>query len=136
MSRPRPVVPCLLQALGMRRFPHVKPRGKERPMAMNMNQMMQQARKMQEQMAKVEEELKTTTVDASAGGGMVKVTVNGSMMLESITIDPEALDPEDVEMLQDMIVAAVTEAQRGVGEIASRQMSAVTGGLNLPGMPF
>ncbi|MDY4040880.1 MAG: YbaB/EbfC family nucleoid-associated protein [Collinsella sp.] len=105
-------------------------------MAMNMNQMMQQARKMQEQMAKVEEELKTTTVDASAGGGMVKVTVNGSMMLESITIDPEALDPEDVEMLQDMIVAAVTEAQRGVGEIASRQMSAVTGGLNLPGMPF
>ncbi|MBE6469611.1 MAG: YbaB/EbfC family nucleoid-associated protein [Coriobacteriaceae bacterium] len=105
-------------------------------MAMNMNQMMQQARKMQEQMAKVEEELKTTTVDASAGGGMVKVTVNGSMMLESITIDPEALDPEDVEMLQDMIVAAVAEAQRGVGEIASRQMSAVTGGLNLPGMPF
>ncbi|WP_085830875.1 YbaB/EbfC family nucleoid-associated protein [Collinsella vaginalis] len=105
-------------------------------MAVNMNQMMQQARKMQEQMAKVEEELKTTTVDASAGGGMVKVTVNGAMMLESITIDPEALDPEDVEMLQDMIVAAVNEAQRGVSEIASRRMGAVTGGLNIPGMPF
>ncbi|MBY4797626.1 YbaB/EbfC family nucleoid-associated protein [Collinsella sp. AGMB00827] len=103
---------------------------------MNMNQMMQQARKMQEQMAKVEEELTSTTVDASAGGGMVKVTVNGSMMLESITIDPEAVDPDDIEMLQDMIVAAVNEAQRGVSEIASRQMSAVTGGLNLPGMPF
>ncbi|QWT18243.1 YbaB/EbfC family nucleoid-associated protein [Collinsella sp. zg1085] len=103
---------------------------------MNMNQMMQQARKMQAQMAKVEEELKSTTVDASAGGGMVKVVVNGSMQLESITIDPEALDPSDVEMLQDMIVAAVNEAQRGIAEIANRQMSAVTGGINLPGMPF
>lgn len=105
-------------------------------MAMNMNQMMQQARKMQEQMAKVEEDLKNTTVDASAGGGMVKVTVNGDMSLSSITIDPDALDPEDVEMLQDMIIAAVNEAQRGVGEIASRQMSAITGGMNIPGMPF
>ncbi|WP_256441475.1 YbaB/EbfC family nucleoid-associated protein [Collinsella sp. zg1085] len=105
-------------------------------MGMNMNQMMQQARKMQAQMAKVEEELKSTTVDASAGGGMVKVVVNGSMQLESITIDPEALDPSDVEMLQDMIVAAVNEAQRGIAEIANRQMSAVTGGINLPGMPF
>lgn len=103
---------------------------------MNMQQMMKQARKMQEQLAAAQESLESTTVDASAGGGMVKVTVNGSMMLESIQIDPEALDPEDVEMLQDMIVAAVNEGVRGVAEIANKQMGAITGGLNIPGMPF
>ena len=96
---------------------------------MNMQQMMKQARKMQEQLAAAQENLKSQTVDASAGGGMVKVTVNGEMELD-------ALDPEDVDMLQDMIMAAVNEAVRGVNELANKQMGAITGGLNIPGMPF
>ncbi len=103
---------------------------------MNMQQMMKQARKMQEQLAAAEDSLKTQTVDASAGGGMVKVTMTGDMKLESIKIDPDALDPEDVEMLEDMIMAAVNEAIRSVGELANKQMGAITGGLNIPGMPF
>ncbi len=103
---------------------------------MNMQQMMKQARKMQEQLASVQANLSETTVDASAGGGMVKVTVNGDMQLVSVKIDPEAVDPDDIEMLEDMIVAAVNEAVRGVNEIASKQMGAITGGLNIPGMPF
>ena len=98
---------------------------------MNMQQMMKQARKMQEQLAAAQENLKSQTVDASAGGG-----VNGEMELVNLTIDPDALDPEDVDMLQDMIMAAVNEAVRGVNELANKQMGAITGGLNIPGMPF
>ena len=103
---------------------------------MNMQQMMKQARKMQEQLAAAEDNLKTQTVDTSAGGGMVKVTMTGDMKIESIKIDPDACDPEGVEMLQDMIMAAVNEAIRSVGELANKQMGAITGGLNIPGMPF
>ena len=103
---------------------------------MNMQQLMKQAQKMQQQLAEAQENLEQVTVDASAGGGMVKVTVNGQMMLESITIDPEAIDPDDVEVLQDMIIAAVNEGVRGVAEIANKQMGAITGGMNIPGMPF
>lgn len=103
---------------------------------MNMQQMMKQARKMQEQLAAAQETIAQSTVDASAGGGMVKVTVSGDMQVTSLKIDPEAIDPEDVEMLEDMVMAAVNEALRGVGELANRQMGAVTGGLNIPGIPF
>ena len=103
---------------------------------MNMQQMMKQARKMQEQLAAAQETIAQSTVDASAGGGMVKVTVSGDMQVTSLKIAPEAIDPEDVEMLEDMVMAAVNEALRGVGELANRQMGAVTGGLNIPGMPF
>lgn len=103
---------------------------------MNMQEMMKQARKMQEQLAVAQESMKDVTVDASAGGGMVKASVNGDLELVSVTIDPDALDPEDVDLLQDMIVAAVNEAIRGVSEVASKQMSSITGGLNIPGMPF
>lgn len=103
---------------------------------MNMQEMMMQARKMQEQLAQAQESMKDVTIDASAGGGMVKATVNGDLELVSIQIDPDALDPEDVDLLQDMIVAAVNEAIRGVSEVASKQMSSITGGLNIPGMPF
>lgn len=103
---------------------------------MNMQQMMKQARKMQEQLAAAQETIAQSTVDASAGGGMVKVAVSGDMQVTSLKIDPEAIDPEDVEMLEDMVMAAVNEALRGVGELANRQMGAVTGGLNIPGMPF
>ena len=103
---------------------------------MNMQEMMKQARKMQEQLAAAQESMKDVTVDASAGGGMVKASVNGDLELVSVTIDPDALDPEDVDLLQDMIVAAVNEAIRGVSEVASKQMSSIPGGLNIPGMPF
>ncbi|WP_415962639.1 YbaB/EbfC family nucleoid-associated protein [Collinsella tanakaei] len=103
---------------------------------MNMQEMMKQARKMQEQLAQAQESMKDVTIDASAGGGMVKATVNGDLELVSIQIDPDALDPEDVDLLQDMIVAAVNEAIRGVSEVASKQMSSITGGFNIPGMPF
>lgn len=103
---------------------------------MNMQEMMKQARKMQEQLAQAQESMRDVTIDASAGGGMVKATVNGDLELVSIQIDPDALDPEDVDLLQDMIVAAVNEAIRGVSEVASKQMSSITGGLNIPGMPF
>ena len=104
-------------------------------MGMNMAQMMKQARKMQEQIAKAQEGIKDITVDASAGGGMVKVTVSGDMQVTSIKIDPEAIDPEDVEMLEDMVQAAVNEALRGANDAANQQMSAITSGLNIPGMP-
>ena len=101
---------------------------------MDMQQMMKQARKMQEQLAQAQADLAETTVEASAGGGMVKVKVNGSMMLDSITIDPDAVDPEDIEMLQDMIVAAVNEGIRQMTDLASKQMGSITGGLNIPGL--
>ena len=87
-------------------------------------------------MEKAQEELNEREYTTSAGGGMVKVTVNGEMELVNLTIDPDALDPEDVDMLQDMIMAAVNEAVRGVNELANKQMGAITGGLNIPGMPF
>lgn len=104
----------------------------------NMGAMMKQAQKMQAELARAQEEIKDMTFEATAGGGMVKVVANGDMTVDSIVIDPEAVDPEDVEMLQDMIVAAVNEACRGVAEIANKRMSVVTGGMGagIPGMPF
>ena len=101
---------------------------------MNMQQMMKQARKMQEELAAAQENLKSQTVDASAGGGMVKVTVNGEMELVNLTIDPDALDPEDVDMLQDMIMAAVNEAMTQCEETTAREMQKITGGMQ--GLPF
>lgn len=74
------------------------------------------------------------TFEATAGGDMVKVVANGDMTVDSIVIDPEAVDPEDVEMLQDMVAAAVNEALRGVSEISSQRLNAATGGLNIPGL--
>ena len=71
--------------------------------------------------------------EATAGGGMVKAVASGDMNITSLTIDPDAVDPEDVEMLQDMVVAAVNEALRGVSEMSNQRMNAVTGGMNLPG---
>ena len=102
----------------------------------NMQQLMRQAQKLQQQMTEAQENLDAAEYEAASGGGMVKVTVNGEMELVNLTIDPDALDPEDVDMLQDMIMAAVNEAVRGVNELANKQMGAITGGLNIPGMPF
>ena len=101
---------------------------------MNMQQMMKQARKMQEQLAAAQETIAQSTVDASAGGGMVKVTVSGDMQVTSLKIDPEAIDPEDVEMLEDMVMAAVNEALRNVEAKTAEEMDKVTGGLNIPGL--
>ena len=101
---------------------------------MNRNQMIQQARKMQEQLIAAQQKVAATEVSASAGGGAVKVTATGDMKLTSLTIDPEVLDPEDAEMLQDMIMAAVNDALASAEQAASQQMSAITGGLNIPGL--
>ena len=101
---------------------------------MNRNQMIQQARKMQEQLIAAQQKVAATEVSASAGGGAVKVTATGDMKLTSLTIDPEVLDPEDVEMLQDMIMAAVNDALESAEQAAGQQMSAITGGLNIPGL--
>jgi DNA-binding YbaB/EbfC family protein len=100
----------------------------------NMNAIMKQAQKMQAEMEKVQEEVKDMTFEATAGGGMVKAVALGNSTIQSLTIDPEAVDPEDVEMLQDMITAAVNEALRGVSELGAQRMSAVTGGMNIPGL--
>lgn len=101
---------------------------------MNMQQMMRQAQKMQKELAKAQEEVASMTYEGSAGGGMVTAVAQGDMSISSITIDPEAVDPEDVEMLQDVVCAAVNDAIRGINEISNARMSAVTGGMNIPGM--
>ena len=98
---------------------------------MNPKKMMQQVQQMQAQMQQRMAELR---VEGSAGGGMVKATVNGAKELLAITIDKEAVDPNDVEMLQDMVVAAVNEASRKVDEEMSSQVSAMTGGMKIPGL--
>lgn len=100
----------------------------------NMNNMIRQAQKMQEEMLKAQEELGEKTVDASVGGGAVSVVVNGKKELMSVTIKPEAVDPEDVEMLQDLIVTAVNEAMRKADDMAASSMSRITGGMNIPGL--
>ncbi|MCH4053111.1 MAG: YbaB/EbfC family nucleoid-associated protein [Atopobiaceae bacterium] len=101
---------------------------------MNMQQVMKQARKMQEQLAEVQDGLKDIEVSSSVGGGMVKVTATADMKLTSITIDPEAVDPDDVEMLQDLVLTAVNDVLESAQDAANKQMGAVTGGLGIPGM--
>lgn len=98
--------------------------------SMNMN-MIKQAQKMQQDMLKMQSELETKEYSATAGGGVVTAVVNGKHELKNLTIDPEAVDPEDVEMLQDLIVAAVNEAMRSADSDASQSMNKITGGLNL-----
>ena len=98
----------------------------------NMNNMLRQAQKMQQDMLKAQEELESKSYEASAGGGVVTAVVSGRKELTQVTIDPEAVDPDDVEMLQDLIVAAVNEAMRKASDDAASQMSRLTGGLNLP----
>ncbi len=100
----------------------------------NMNAMMKQAQKLQKKMLKTQEELALKTVEASAGGGMVKVIANGGQKIESIVLEKEVVDPEDVEMLQDLIQAAVNDALNKSQEMVSKEMGKLTGGLNIPGM--
>jgi DNA-binding YbaB/EbfC family protein len=100
--------------------------------------MMKQVQMMQAKMEELQAELEKAEVEGSAGGGMVKCVVNGKGDLRSLTIDPEVVDPEEIEMLQDLIVAAINQAKEKAQEMQSEQMSSLTGGLNLPGMnlPF
>ncbi len=104
-------------------------------MAMNQQKMMKQMQKLQEDMARVQDELLTETVQASAGGGAVTATVSGGMELVTLEINPTAVDPDDVELLQDVVVAAVNEALRAAQEMANQRMSTVTGGLGGLGLP-
>ena len=97
-----------------------------------MAQMMKKVQKMQEDMAKMQEELKLRTVETTAGGGAIKVVANGDKQLVSLEIDPGAVDPEDVEMLQDMILAAANEALRKADDMTQKEMGKLTSGMGLP----
>ena len=99
----------------------------------NMQQLARQAQKLQQQMTKVQEELEAREYEASSGGGMVTVKVSGKKEVLSIEIKPEAVDPDDVEMLQDLVLAAVNEALRAANDTTEREMGKLTGGLNMPG---
>ena len=101
---------------------------------MDMKKMMKQAQKMQMELARAQDEIKDMAFEATAGGGMVKAVALGDMTLQSIEIDKDAVDPEDIEMLEDMVVAAVNEALRGVGEASSSRLNSITGGMNIPGL--
>lgn len=99
-----------------------------------MGNMMKQAQKLQSQMLKMQEELGGKTVEATAGGGMVRVTANGKQQIVSIQIEPEVVNPDDVEMLQDLVTAAVNDALIKSQQLASAEMSKLTGGFNIPGL--
>ncbi len=101
-----------------------------------MQSVMKQAQKMQADMARIQEELKNERVEASVGGGAVKVVMTGDLVVESVSIDPSAVDPDDIPMLEDMVTAALNEAMRQAQDLSARKMSAVTGGLGLPGGLF
>ena len=101
---------------------------------MNMQSMMQQAQKMQANMAKMQEELEEREVEATAGGGVVKVVATGKKEIRSITIAPEVVDPDDIEMLEDLVIAAVNEALGKADEMMQTEMAKITGGMNLGGL--
>ena len=104
------------------------------PGGMNQAAMIKQAQKMQQEMLRMQEEMESKTFSATAGGGVVTATVNGKHELMDLSIDPEAVDPEDIEMLQDMVIAAVNEAMRAADADSANNMSRLTGGLNLGGL--
>jgi hypothetical protein len=107
-------------------------------MAKGMGDMMKQVAKMQKKFEEIQGELEQKTVEGSAGGGMVKAVANGKQEIVSITIDKEVVDPEDVEMLQDLVLSAVNQAREKAAELQAESMAALTGGLNIPGLnlPF
>jgi len=100
----------------------------------NLGDIMKQAQKMQKDMAKIQEDLKNRVVEGKAGGGMVTVNVNGAQELLAVKIDKGVVNPDDIEMLEDLIVAAVREGMRKAKELADKEMAKITGGMNLPGM--
>jgi nucleoid-associated protein EbfC len=100
----------------------------------NLGNIMNQAKKIQERLASVQEEMALKTIDGSAGGGMVTVTANGRQEIVSLKIEPEVVNPEDIEMLQDLVQAAVNDALRKSQEMVQQEMSKITGGLKIPGL--
>ena len=100
----------------------------------NMQSMLKQAQKMQEDMARVQEELEARSYEVAAGGGVVTVKINGKKEIESVKIDPEVVDPDDVETLEDLITAAVNEAIKKVEATSASEMQKITGSMNLPGL--
>ena len=100
---------------------------------MNKN-LLRQAQQLQARMEKAQQELETVTVQGTAGGGVVAVTVTGKLTIESVKIDPQAVDPDDVEMLEELVMAATNEALKKAQELAQEKMGAITGGLKIPGM--
>ncbi len=100
----------------------------------NMNQMLKQAQKMQEDMAALQQDLEQREYTATSGGGMIEVTVDGKHLIKQIKISPEAVDPDDVEMLEDLITVAVNEAVNNAVKTSEEEMGAITGGLNMPGL--
>ena len=96
--------------------------------------MLRQAQQLQQRMLKLQEELESATVEATAGGDVVRVVVSGKMKLESLTVEPEVVNPDDVEMLQDLVMAAVNEGLEKAQEMVSSRMNALTGGMNIPGL--
>lgn len=103
-------------------------------MAKGMGNMLKQAQQLQSKIFKLQEEMADKTVEASVGGGMVKVTANGKQQIVSVTIDPEVVDPEDVQMLQDLIVSGANEALKKAQDMVSEEMNKLTGGFNIPGL--
>ena len=109
-------------------------KGKFGGMPANMNNMIKQAQKMQQEMLRAKQEIEEKEIDASAGGGAVSVKISGKKELLELNISPEVIDPDDKEMLQDLIIAAVNECMRKADEISAQQMSRLTGGMNIPGL--
>jgi hypothetical protein len=103
-------------------------------MPKNMNKILKQAQKMQAQLMKAQEEIAQETVEGTAGGGMVTVVMNGSMEIQSVSLKPEVVDPDDIEMLEDLIVAAAKNAQEKAKELSDSKMGGLTAGLNIPGL--
>lgn len=104
------------------------------PGGANMNNMIKQAKKVQEQIAKMQAELEERVLETSAGGGAITIKINGKQQIQEIKIKPEVLDPEDVEMLEDLILTAVNDAVKQSQDMVSGEMSKITGGLNIPGL--
>ncbi len=111
-----------------------KGRGGMMPGGMNMNNIMKQAQKMQKQMEEAQQALEEKEIETTAGGGAIKVTINGKKEIKNIVIQEDVVDPDDVEMLQDLIMSAVNEAIRQIEEISAKEMGKLTGGMGIPGM--
>ncbi len=103
-------------------------------MAKNMNKLLKQAQKMQADMMKAQEDLNKKEIEGTSGGGMVKILINGAQELQSISINPEAVDPDDVEMLEDLIIAAFKNAQEKAKDLSDNALGGITSGLNIPGL--
>ncbi len=103
-------------------------------MAKNMNKMLKQAQKMQAQMMQAQEEMNKQEIEGTSGGGMVKIVINGAQEIQSVTLNPEVVDPDDVEMLEDLIVAAFQNAQEKVKDLSNNKFGNLTAGLNIPGL--